>query len=64
MATRFGFVWILDTAPMMNIEDNPLMIMSGMESNRKSSRYGRAFLPSEGEWVFDFFYGCGVTPAL
>jgi hypothetical protein len=54
MATMFGFVWTLDTTPMMSIEDRPLMIMAGMETNRKSSPYGRAFLPSEGEWVFDF----------
>jgi hypothetical protein len=54
MATMFGFVWTLDTTPMMNIEDRPLMIMAGMETNRKSSPFGRAFLPSEGEWVFDF----------
>jgi hypothetical protein len=39
---------------MMNIEDRPLMIMAGMETNRKSSPYGKAFLPSEAEWVFDF----------
>jgi hypothetical protein len=54
MATMFGFVWTLDTTPMTNIEDRPLMIMAGMETNRKSSPYGRAFLPSEGERVFDF----------
>jgi hypothetical protein len=53
---------------MMNIEDRPLTIMDGMETNRKSSPYDRAFLPSEGEWVFDFsmvvalplFYGINV----
>jgi hypothetical protein len=39
---------------MTNIEDRPLMIMAGMDTNRKSSPYGRALLPSEGEWVFDF----------
>jgi hypothetical protein len=39
---------------MMNIEDRPLMIMTGMCTNRKSSPYSRAFLPSEGEWVFEF----------
>jgi hypothetical protein len=44
----------LDTTPMMNIEDRPLMIMDGMCTNRKSSPYDRAFLPSECEWVFDF----------
>jgi hypothetical protein len=38
----------------MNTEDTPLMIMDGMCTNRKSSPYGRAFLPSEDEWVFDF----------
>jgi hypothetical protein len=54
MATMFGFFWTLDTTPMMNIEDRPLMIVAGMETNRKSSPYGGAFLPSEGEWVFDF----------
>jgi hypothetical protein len=54
MATMFGFVWTLDTTPMTNIEDRPLMIVAGMETNRKSSPYGRAFLPSEGEWVFEF----------
>jgi hypothetical protein len=53
MATMFGFVWNLDTTPMVNIKDRTLMIMAGMETNRKSSPYGRAFLPSEGEWVFD-----------
>jgi hypothetical protein len=30
------------------------MIMAGMETNRKSSHFGRTFLPSEGEWVFEF----------
>jgi hypothetical protein len=50
----FGFVWNLETTPMTNIEDRPLMIMAGMETNRKSSPFGRAFLPSEGEWVFYF----------
>jgi hypothetical protein len=39
---------------MLNIEDRPLMIMDGMETNRKSSPFGRAFLPSKGEWVFNF----------
>jgi hypothetical protein len=28
--------------------------MAGMCTNRKSCPYGRAFLPSEGDWVFDF----------
>jgi hypothetical protein len=54
MATIFGSFWTLDTTPMTNIEDRPLMIMAGMCTNRKSCPYGRAFLPSEGEWVFDF----------
>jgi hypothetical protein len=54
MATMFGFFWTLDTTPMTNIEDRPLMIMTGMCANRKSSPYGRAFLPSEGKWVLDF----------
>jgi hypothetical protein len=39
---------------MVNIEDTPLVIMAGMCTNRKYSPYGRAFLPSEGEPVFDF----------
>jgi hypothetical protein len=30
------------------------MIMAGMCTNRKSIIYDRSFLPSEGEWVFDF----------
>jgi hypothetical protein len=38
---------------MTNIEDRPLMKMAGMCTTRKSCPYGRAFLPSEGEWVFD-----------
>jgi hypothetical protein len=50
----FGSFWTLDTTPMTNIEDKSLMIMAGMCTNRKSCPYGRAFLPSEGEWVFDF----------
>jgi hypothetical protein len=54
MATMFGFVWTLGTTPITNIEDRLLMIMAGMETNRKSSPFGRAFLPSEVEWVFDF----------
>jgi hypothetical protein len=54
MATMFGFVWTLDATPMKNIEDRPLMIVAGMETNRKSSPFGRAFLPSEDEWVFNF----------
>jgi hypothetical protein len=54
----------IDTTPMANIADRPLMIMAGMEINRKSIPYGRAFLPSEGEWMFGFFNGCGVTPDL
>jgi hypothetical protein len=53
MDAMFGF-FTLDTTPMMNIEDRPLMIMAGMCTNRKPSPYGRAFLPSEGEWMFDF----------
>jgi hypothetical protein len=36
------------------------MIMAGMETNRKPSPYGRAFLPSEGEWVFDFSMGVAL----
>jgi hypothetical protein len=55
MTTMFGFVWTLYTTPMVNIEERPLMIMAGMETNIKSSLFGRAFLPSEGEWVFDFY---------
>jgi hypothetical protein len=55
MATMFGSFWTLDTTPMTNIEDRPLMIMAGMCTNRKSCPYDRAFLPSEGEWVFDFY---------
>jgi hypothetical protein len=54
MTTMFGSFWTLDTTPMTNIEDRPLMTMAGMCTNRKSCPYGRAFLPSEGEWVFDF----------
>jgi hypothetical protein len=54
MATMFGFVWTLDTIPMKNIENRPVIIMTVMEINRKESPYGRAFLPSEVEWVFDF----------
>jgi hypothetical protein len=54
MTTMFGTFWTLDTTPMKNIEDRPLMIMAGMCTNRKSCPYSRAFLPSEGEWVFDF----------
>jgi hypothetical protein len=53
MATAF-FVWTLDTTPMMSIEDRPLVIMAGMCTTRKPSPYGKAFLPSKGEWVFDF----------
>jgi hypothetical protein len=48
------FFWILDMTPMTNIGDRPLLIMAGMCKNRKYSPYGRAFLPSEAEWVFDF----------
>jgi hypothetical protein len=54
MATLFGFLWTLDTTPITNIEDRPLMIMAGMCKNRKIFPYGRAFLPSEGEWVLEF----------
>jgi hypothetical protein len=39
---------------MMNIEYRPLIIMAGMCTNIKSCPYDRVFLPSEGEWVFDF----------
>jgi hypothetical protein len=52
--TNEELFWTLDTTPMMNIEDRPLMIMAGMCTNRKYIPYGRAFLPSDGEWVFDF----------
>jgi hypothetical protein len=54
MSSMFGFVWTLDSTPLTNIEDRPLMIMTDLETNRKSSPYGRYFLPSDGEWVFDF----------
>jgi hypothetical protein len=54
MATMFGSFWDLDTTPMTNIVHRPMMIMSGMCMNRKSCPYGRAFIPSEGEWVFNF----------
>jgi hypothetical protein len=54
MAIMVGSFWTLNTTPMTNIEDRPLMIMAGMCTNRKSCPYDRAFLPSEGEWVFDF----------
>jgi hypothetical protein len=60
MATMFGSLWTLDTTPMTNIEDRTLMIMTGMCSNRKSCPYGRAFLLSEGEWVFDFYMGVAL----
>jgi hypothetical protein len=53
MATMFDSFWTLDNTPKMNIEDRPLMIMAGMCTNKKSCPYGRAFHPSEGEWVFD-----------
>jgi hypothetical protein len=53
MATMFCSFWTLDSTPMTNIEDRPLMIMAGMCTNRKYCPYGRLFLPSEGEWVFD-----------
>jgi hypothetical protein len=39
---------------MMNNEDRPLMIMIDMCTNRRSSPYDRAFLPSEGKWAFEF----------
>jgi hypothetical protein len=54
MDTMFGSFWTLYTTPMANIEDRALMIMAGMCKNRKSCPYGRAFIPSEVEWVFDF----------
>jgi hypothetical protein len=54
MASMFGLVWTLDTTPMTNIEEKPLMIMAGMETNIKYSPYGRALLQSEDDWVFDF----------
>jgi hypothetical protein len=54
MTTMFGSFWTLDTNPTTNIEDRPLMIMAGMCTNRRSCPYGRSFLPSEGEWVFNF----------
>jgi hypothetical protein len=54
MNTMFDFVWTLDTTPITNIKDIPLVIMAGMETNRKSIPFGRALLPIEGEWVFDF----------
>jgi hypothetical protein len=54
MATVFGYFWTLDNTPMTNIEDRPLMIMTVMFTYRKSCPYGRAILPSEGKWVFDF----------
>jgi hypothetical protein len=67
MATMFGF-FTLDTIPMMNIEDIPLVIMDVMSITRKPSPYGRAFHPSKGEWVFYFsivvalplFYGNNI----
>jgi hypothetical protein len=34
MATKFFVWWTLDTTPMMNIEDRPLMIMAGMCTNK------------------------------
>jgi hypothetical protein len=61
MATMFGFFLTLDATPMTNIEDRPLMIMAGMEANRKSSPFGRAFLTSEGEWVFEFSMVVALT---
>jgi hypothetical protein len=61
MATMFGSFWTLDTTPMTNIEDRPLTIMAGMYTNRKSCPHGRAFLPSEGEWVFDFSMVVALT---
>jgi hypothetical protein len=54
MATVFGSFWTLDTTPMTNIEDRPLIIMAGVCTKRKSCPYNRAFLPSEGEWMLDF----------
>jgi hypothetical protein len=54
VATMFGSFWTLDTTPMTNFEDRPLMIMAGMCTHRKSCPYGITFLPSEGEWVFNF----------
>jgi hypothetical protein len=52
MDTMFGSFWTLDTAPMMNIEDRPLMIMTGMYKDKKSCPYSRVFLPTKGKWVF------------
>jgi hypothetical protein len=46
MAIMCGSFWTLDTTPMTNNEDRPLMMMAGMCTNRKSCPYGRAFLPS------------------
>jgi hypothetical protein len=40
IATMFGSFWTLDTTPMMNIEDRPLMIMAGMCTNIRSCPYG------------------------
>jgi hypothetical protein len=54
MATMFGFFGTIDTTSMMSIEDRALMIMAGMETNRKSSPHCKDFLSNEGEWVFDF----------
>jgi hypothetical protein len=54
MATMFGFLFTCDTTPMMNIEDRPLMIVAGMTTKRQTVPFGKAFLPNEYRWVFDF----------
>jgi hypothetical protein len=33
MATMFGSFWTIDTTPMMNIEDRPLMIIAGNDAH-------------------------------
>jgi hypothetical protein len=40
VAAMFGSFWTLDTTPMTNIEDRPLMIIADMCNNRKSCPYG------------------------
>jgi hypothetical protein len=54
MATMFGFLFMCVTTPMMNIEYRPLMKFAGMNTEQHTVPFGRAFLPNECCWVFDF----------
>jgi hypothetical protein len=61
--TMFPKVFSIETTYVTNREKIPMLVFSGTDSNMKNFTALRAFLPSEGEWVFRYVFEVAI-PSL